>query len=234
MQSPNKTSKRFKEFKRRQAYRILPLFSALGRIMIRGLGSTLQLRYSGEGSVLKMVEERSPFVLVFLHGRQFLLVHGLRGWPLAIMTGISYMGEIQSRILESFGIKTIKGSSKGGGARVLATMVKMVRNGMVGAFAVDGPRGPYGVVKPGAVYVAKKLGVPLVPVTTSAASSTLITSAWDRYLLPFPFSSSLIQFGEIITLDDDLSDEAVRRDCRMVEKVLEDLTRQADESTGRN
>ena len=150
------------------------------------------------------------------------------------MTGISYMGEIQSRILDSFGVTTITGSSKGGGARVLATMVKMVRNGMVGAFAVDGPRGPYGVAKPGAVYVAKKLGVPLVPVTTSAASSTLITSAWDHYLLPFPFSSSLIQFGEIITLDDDLSDEAVGRDCLMVEKVLEDLTRQADESTGRN
>jgi lysophospholipid acyltransferase (LPLAT)-like uncharacterized protein len=234
MQSSNKKSKRFREFKRRQAYRILPLFSTLGRLMIRGLGSTLRLHYSGENRVLKMVEERRPFVLVFLHGRQFLLVHGIRGWPLVIMTGISYMGEIQSRILDSFGVTTITGSSKGGGARVLATMVKMVRNGMVGAFAVDGPRGPYGVAKPGAVYVAKKLGVPLVPVTTSAASSTLITSAWDHYLLPFPFSSSLIQFGEIITLDDDLSDEAVRRDCRMVEKILEDLTRQADESTGRN
>ena len=135
------------------------------------------------------------------------------------MTGISYMGEIQSRILEGFGVTTIMGSSKGGGARVLAQMVKMMRSGMVGAFAVDGPRGPYGVVKPGAVYIAKKLGVPLVPVTTSAASSTLITSAWDRYLLPFPFSRCLIQYGEIMKLDGDLSDEAIQRDCQDVEKI---------------
>ena len=234
MRTRNTKNRRFKEFRRRQAYRILPLFPLFGRLVISGLGGTLRVRYSGEGSVLKMVEERRPFVLVFLHGRQFLLVHGLRGWPLAIMTGISYMGEIQSRILEGFGITTIMGSSKGGGARVLAQMVKLVRSGMVGAFAVDGPRGPYGVVKPGAVYVAKKLGVPLVPVTTSAASSTLITSAWDRYLLPFPFSRCLIHFGEVIHLDNDLDDETVQRDCRMVEKTLEELTRQADESIGRD
>jgi lysophospholipid acyltransferase (LPLAT)-like uncharacterized protein len=180
-----------------------------------------------------MVKEKRPFVLVFLHGRQFLLVHGIRGWPVAIMTGISYLGEIQSRILEGFGVTTIMGSSKGGGPRVLAKMVKLVRSGMVGGFAIDGPRGPYGVAKPGAVYVAKKLGVPIVPVSTAASPSILVTSAWDRYLLPSPFSRSLINFGDVLHLDSDMSDEAVQRDCRMLENVLEDLTRQADESIGK-
>jgi lysophospholipid acyltransferase (LPLAT)-like uncharacterized protein len=201
--------------------------------MIRGLGSTLRVRLSGEAPVVKMVEDGQPFILAFLHGRQFLLVHALRGWPVAIMTGISYMGEIQSRILEGFGITTIMGSSKGGGARVLVGMIKLVRKGKIGAFAVDGPRGPYGVAKPGAVYASKKLGIPLVPVTTSAAPSALFTSVWDRYLLPLPFSRALVHFGEIINLDDDMGEEAVRRDCHMVGRVLDDLTREADELVGR-
>ncbi len=233
MRTRKQKARRFKEFKKRQAYKVLPIFPPLGSLMIRGVGSTLRVQLSGEAPVVKMVEDGQPFILAFLHGRQFLLVHELRGWPVVIMTGISYMGEIQSRIIRGFGYETIRGSKSKGGAKVLAKMTRLVRGGKIGAFAVDGPRGPYGVAKPGAVYVSKKLGVPLVPVTTSAAPSALFTSVWDRYLLPFPFSRALVHFGEIINLDDDMGDEAVRRDCHMVERALDDLTREADELVGR-
>ncbi|MDF1535052.1 MAG: DUF374 domain-containing protein [bacterium] len=233
METRNQKTRWFREFRKRQAYNVLPVFPPLVRSLIRALGFTLRGRFSGEGPVMKMVQDGQPFVLAFFHGRQLLLVHELRGWPVVVMTGISYMGEIQSRVLAGFGVTTVMGSSKGGGARVLAGMIKLVRKGMVGAFAVDGPRGPYGVVKPGAVYISKKLGIPLVPVTTSASPSALFTSVWDRYLLPMPFSRTLVKFGEIMVLDQDLSDEAIQRDCRLVEKVLEKLTRGADELVGR-
>jgi hypothetical protein len=223
----------FREWKRRQAYRILPVFAPLGYFLIKGLNLTMNVRFSEEPPVRKMLDSKSPFVLVFFHGRQFLLVHQLRNWPNTIMTSISYMGEIQALILKMFGYKTIQGSSSKGGARVLAKMIGHIRRGRVGTFAVDGPRGPYRDVKPGAIFAAKKLGVPVVPVSTSAWPSLIIENVWDRYLLPLPFSRGLVHFGEPMFLDRDVTEESIKRDCQRIGRVLEELEAEADALIGR-
>jgi len=223
----------FREWRRKQAYRILPVFPPLGFLFIKGLSLTIRTRFSGDASVQEMLNSKSPFVLAFFHGRQFLLVHQLRHWPNTIMTSISYMGEIQARVLKMFGYITIKGSSSKGGTRVLVEMVNNVRRGRIGTFAVDGPRGPYGEVKPGAVFTAKKLGVPVIPVSTSAWPSLLIENAWDRYLLPVPFSRALVHFGEPIFLDSDITEESIKKDCQQVGRALEKLEAEADVLIGR-
>jgi lysophospholipid acyltransferase (LPLAT)-like uncharacterized protein len=230
--SRSKTSP-FREWRRRQAYNVLPLFPPLGSFLFRVFGATLRIRFSGHLPVIDSVRSGEPFVLVFFHGRQFLLVQKLQGWPVAIMTSISYLGEIQSRILNSFGYMTIKGSRSKGGARVLARMVGFVRQGRIGAFAVDGPRGPYREVKPGAVFVAKKLGVPVIPVTTSAWPSVVMDSVWDRYLMPMPFSRATVHFGEPILLDRNLDDESVRLACQRIGHELVRLETEADDLIGR-
>jgi lysophospholipid acyltransferase (LPLAT)-like uncharacterized protein len=180
-----------------------------------------------------MLEAGQPFLMAFFHGRQFLLVHRLKSWPAAIMTSISYMGEIQSRILSGFGFKIIRGSSSRGGARVLGQMIRLVRQGNIGVFAVDGPRGPGGVAKPGVIFAARKLGVPIVPVTTSARPSFVLKSAWDRYLLPMPFCSALILFGSPWHPGDSLGEEAIREDCRKLEDILNELGKEADTLIGK-
>jgi lysophospholipid acyltransferase (LPLAT)-like uncharacterized protein len=223
----------FRVWKKRQAYRLLPMFPPIGKLLIRGIGASLRSRFTGHTEVLKMVESGQPFVLALYHGRQFLIVHELQGWPLAIMTSVSYMGDIQSRILDNFGYTTFKGSSSRGGAVALARVTRLVRKGLIGAFAVDGPRGPYKEVKPGAVFVAKKLGVPLVPVSTSAWPSLVFENAWDRYLLPLPFSRALVHFGEPMFLDGDISETSIEQDSQRLRRTLEDLEVEADALIGR-
>ncbi len=202
-------------------------------MLVKGLSLTLRTRFSGEAPVRELLDSKSPFVLAFFHGRQFLLVNQLRNWPNTVMTSISYMGEIQARTLKMFGYKTIKGSRSRGGARVLAEMINNIRRGRIGTFAVDGPRGPFREVKPGAVYAAKKLGVPVIPVSTSAWPSLIIESAWDRYLLPLPFSRALVHLGEPIFLDRDLTEESIQQDCRRIGRALEELEADADALIGR-
>ena len=223
----------FREWRRRQAYRLLPVFPPLGYLLVKGLSLTLRTGFSGDMPVRRMVESGSPFILTFFHGRQFLLVNHLQEWPNTIMTSISYMGEIQARILSMFGYVTIKGSSSRGGARVLVDMIQHIRRGRIGAFAVDGPRGPYREVKPGAVFTAKKLGIPVVPVTTSASPSLIMENVWDRYLLPLPFSRALVHFGEPIYLDNDVTEGSIDRDCLRIGHILEELETEADALTGR-
>jgi lysophospholipid acyltransferase (LPLAT)-like uncharacterized protein len=112
-------------------------------------------------------------------------------------------------------------------------MVGMVRRGRIGGFAVDGPRGPYREVKPGAVFVAKKLGIPVIPVSTSAWPSVTLKWLWDRYLLPMPFSRATVHFGEPMYFDKDLTDGSIEKDSHRIGEALAKLEEEADVLIGR-
>lgn len=232
MASRRKKIKVFRTWGKRIAYKAVPLLSAFGRIFIRSLWATMRVEYQGDERVLTMLKSDQPFLLAFFHGRQFLLVRGMEGYRAAIMASISYLGEVQTRILEGFGYEVIRGSSSRGGARVLGEMIRYVRQGRVGAMAVDGPRGPGRVVKPGIVFAARKLGIPIVPVTTSARPAILLRSAWDRYLLPLPFSRGLILIGSPWHPGEGGPD-GVMEDCKKLGRLLEELEIQANVLVGK-
>jgi len=233
MNLPRSRRRAFREWRKRQAYRVLPVFVPPVRFFIRFLGATMRVRFVHDKPVMEMLDSRQPFLFAFFHGRQFILVHEMKRWPVVIMTSISYLGDIQARVLSSFGFRIVRGSSSRGGVRVLAEMIRHVRNGDTGAFAVDGPRGPGGIVKPGIIFASKKLGVPIVPVTTSARPSILLHSAWDRYLLPLPLSRGLVLFGEPWHPGGGSGDEDIRSNCLELARILEDLEMEADALLGR-
>ena len=60
--------------------------------------------------------------------------------------------------------------------------------------ALDGPRGPRRGSKPGSLWLARRLGVPIVPVAVQARRAFRLGS-WDRSLIPFPFSRVEIKLG---------------------------------------
>jgi len=233
MKVPNTRRSPFREWRRSLAYRIVPVFSALGRFFIRSFWATMRVRLQDERPVISMLEAGQPFLVAFFHGRQFLLVRGLRGWPAVIMASISYMGEIQSGILEGLGYRVVRGSSSRGGARVLGEMIRFVRQGRVGAFAVDGPRGPGRVAKSGIVFAARKLGIPIIPVTTSARPSLFFGSTWDRFMLPMPFCRGLILFGSPWHPSGGPDPAGVREECVKLEEMLNELEIRADALVGR-
>jgi lysophospholipid acyltransferase (LPLAT)-like uncharacterized protein len=109
-------------------------------------------------------------------------------------------------------------------------MIRTVREGRDSAFAVDGPRGPYHVVKPGVLYLAAKTGNPIVPITSAVRRARIFDRAWDRYIFPLPFTSGVIAYGPAIapptsTEPDHLDDLSSR-----LGEQLERLTRQAEDS----
>jgi lysophospholipid acyltransferase (LPLAT)-like uncharacterized protein len=66
------------------------------------------------------------------------------------------------------------------------------------AFAVDGPRGPRGVVKGGAVVAARASGGVLVPMTSSIRQGFVVRSAWDRFAIAWPFTRVDVALGRPI------------------------------------
>jgi lysophospholipid acyltransferase (LPLAT)-like uncharacterized protein len=185
---------------RRHRWRRL-LGALLGSVARVWLG-TLRLR------VAPRVEDQgdeSPIVFAFFHGHQFPLLAWKHRRKTAVMVSLSADGEMQGSILAKIGFAVTRGSSSRGGARALVSLVKQMRTGLDAAFAVDGPRGPRGVCKPGALMLARNAGAKIVPMGSAATSAYVFHQAWDRYILPEPFATVGIALGE--AMDPNAIDE---------------------------
>jgi hypothetical protein len=137
-----------------------------------------------------------PWVLSFFHGTQWPLLAWRRRGATVVLVSLSRDGAMQAKALALQGLTVVRGSSSRGGARGLAAVVRAMKKRRAdAAFAVDGPRGPLGVAKPGAVLAAKKAGAWLVPMGSAAAHAVVLSRAWDRFVLAWPFSRVSVVLG---------------------------------------
>jgi hypothetical protein len=72
----------------------------------------------------------------------------------------------------------------------------MRRDGADAAFAVDGPRGPRGVVKGGAIVAARAAGAVLVPMAGLVRRGIVLRRTWDRFAIAWPFTRVDVALGD--------------------------------------
>ncbi|HEU4534137.1 MAG TPA: DUF374 domain-containing protein [Polyangiaceae bacterium] len=142
-----------------------------------------------------------PWCLALLHGQQFGLLAWPRRRPVVALVSRSRDGELLARALLGLGLEVARGSSSRGGAAALRAIVRRLRRGGAdAAFAVDGPRGPAGSVRPGALAAARAAGALVVPIAC-AARPAFVFRSWDAFELPLPFARVAIALGEPIDVD---------------------------------
>jgi lysophospholipid acyltransferase (LPLAT)-like uncharacterized protein len=156
-----------------------------------------------------------PWVLAFWHGTQWPLLAWRRRRSTVVLVSLSRDGRMQARALRMQGLRVMRGSTSRGGARGLAALVRvMKRDGVDAAFAVDGPRGPRGIVKGGAIVAARAAGAVLVPMAGAVRRGVVLHSAWDGFAIAWPFTRVDVALGCPI-------DPAVAPDARSeVERAL--------------
>lgn len=187
------------------------MLSMIGWTLINLWSRTLSIRLEGQEIPRRIEGEGISIIYAFWHGRQFLLIPSHRGSGIVLPVSESRDGEIQAGILKRFGFGIVRGSSKRKGARALMGLVDALRNRKSIAISVDGPRGPIYEVKQGITYLAGKLGLPIVPVTTSARRAWRLEKVWDKYLLPKPFSECIVLYGEPIMVNGTDEDELEKK-----------------------
>ncbi len=171
---------------------------------------------------LDAVSER-PWVLAFFHGTQWPLLAWKRRAPTVVMVSHSSDGAIQARALALQGFRVVRGSSSRGGVRGLAALVRrMKRERADAAFAVDGPRGPYGVAKGGAITAARAAGALLVPMGGAVEHGVVLRGAWDRFVLAWPFTRVTVTLGAPI--DPDVADARALLETAIVRANAEATT----------
>jgi lysophospholipid acyltransferase (LPLAT)-like uncharacterized protein len=157
--------------------------------------ATLRVRVVANPA-LDAVAER-PWVLAFWHGTQWPLLAWRRRRRTVVLVSLSRDGSMQARALGVQGLRVVRGSSSRGGARGLAAVVRtMKREGADAAFAVDGPRGPRGVVKGGAIVAARAARAVLVPIAGRVRSGIVLDRAWDHFAIAWPFSRVEVTLGD--------------------------------------
>ncbi len=218
-----------KKLRRRITYsdRFINFVASLAVFIITVYIKTLKIKYYFHPDFLKL--DRTKVFYGFWHGRQFLLVPSFGSWHISLMSDLSWAGEIQTRILSRFGYVVVRGSSKRRGAQALLAMKKVIEKGTAGAFALDGPSGPIYKSKPGIIFLAQKMGYPIVPLTTSADRAWILKKTWCRYLLPKPFARCYVAMGKpiwVLKKQTGLTAEELDR-------ILIDWTAQADQKVGR-
>lgn len=148
---------------------------------------TARVRLVGFDELLARWGRQERVILAFWHDRAVMMPLQVRGQPVCIMNSQSHDGEIVSRAIARWGIRSVRGSATRGGLRGFMQLVAAYRGGENLVLAPDGPRGPRHEVKPGIIQLAKATGAPIFPVSY-AARPCLRLGSWDRMIVPLPFA----------------------------------------------
>jgi lysophospholipid acyltransferase (LPLAT)-like uncharacterized protein len=135
-------------------------------------------------------------------------------------------GDVGVRIAHAFGFRTERGSTYRGAGRALLRMSRAAEEGRDVVFTPDGPRGPAETVSPGALIVAQRSGAPILPVAAGARRAWRLRS-WDRFLIPRPFATVTVVYGDALYVDEPTARHAAAEGERL-EQVMRTLTATAD------
>jgi len=179
-------------------------------------------------AVLKLRRQKKNFIYASWHSRFFYLLFSRRNEGIAAMASKSEDGEFASRVLHSYGFRTVRGSSSSGGEFAAFGMIKLLKRGFETAITVDGPKGPEKVLKPGIVSLAKITGVPLVPIA-SAFRDFFTTRSWDNFIVPFPFTRGVVAYGDPIYIPQDADENEY---TKIVTEKINETAEKADRLAG--
>ncbi len=204
---------------------------------VRLMRTTGRWRTEGGDHPAHYLTEGKPFIVAFWHQRLLMMPYTWRSVggdrPFNMLISSHRDGEIISRTIARFDIKTIAGSTgKGkGGAAALRQILKALKAGEVVGMTPDGPRGPRMRASDGIIQAARMAGVPIFPLTYSASNRKVIQS-WDRFILPLPFSRGVFHWGDPIFVDRKLDEEGMEAKRVELENALTELTQKTDQSLG--
>ena len=175
---------------------------------------------------LDILDANPRGVLASWHGRMQGPIFCVTYRRVLTMASLSSDGEVAAQAVGRLGLIAARGSTGRGGVKALELLQQWLVDGR-GSYAgltVDGPRGPFRKVRRGAVDLARRLDLPIIPCSFSARPRWMLTS-WDHMLLAPPFARMLVEFAApMAVLPDEPAYEAGTR----LKAILDNLTANLD------
>lgn len=197
----------------------------LGYPLLSMLGSSWRWKVSGAEHVDAIHARGLQPIHSFWHGRILPATLYFQRRGIVVITSENYDGEWIARIIQKFGYGTARGSTSRGGPRALLQLVREVKSKGV-AFTLDGPRGPAEIAQPGAVWLSKATGNPLMPFHCEAEASWTMKS-WDRTQIPKPFTTVAMAIGEPLYVPREANERALEEWRERLQQSLSECRNRA-------
>jgi lysophospholipid acyltransferase (LPLAT)-like uncharacterized protein len=181
----------------------------VGVMLLRLLGRTWRIRRTGAEHFERRREGGPATIFAFWHGQILPMLWVHRGIGAHVLISRHADGEIITRITESFGYLSVRGSTRRGGATALREIDRLLASGGEIAFTPDGPRGPRHSFAPGALVAAHRNGARLLLMGAEIDRAWRLRS-WDRFEIPKPFARITVHYAPPVPVPaEDVEDPSV-------------------------
>jgi lysophospholipid acyltransferase (LPLAT)-like uncharacterized protein len=194
------------------------LLAYVAATLARMVFSTVRLRVNDRSGFLTD-PPNDPRIMVFWHNRITAIAIGfLRHYPgthrsrkgVSVLTSPSKDGDILAGVMANLGMGAVRGSSSRRGSTAIRELTSLLDSGVDLAITPDGPRGPKYSLGMGAVFLAQKTGIPIMPFHAPYHSAIRLKT-WDNFAIPLPFSRVDITMDPYLIIDPEATDLEAER-----------------------
>lgn len=190
----------------------------------------------GQEHLDTVLSSKEPFIPCYWHQQQIFCIRYLLDQAanndtlkLGYLISPSKDGDVATAMFRDQNIHIIRGSATRGGAQALRDIYTVIRKDNVSPIVTpDGPTGPIYDCKPGVAMLAQLSKAPLLPLAY-AASKAWRLNAWDKFLIPKPFSQIVIGVGPSLSIEKEDAKDDFARACNTMNERLNELTRTCEQ-----
>jgi hypothetical protein len=210
-----------------------PLVNKLGGLLgaaaVRWWMSTLDYKAAYYDRTIDPVYPECEGQKIYIFWHEYILFPlYLRGHcNLAMLLSRHRDAEILSCAAYHLGFDFVRGSTNRGGVTAIRELLRKSRQ-MNLTITPDGPRGPRRRLAPGAIYLASRLGLPLVVMGYGYDRPWRIRAAWDQFAIPRPFSRARAVPSPPIYVPPNLDRDGAEYFRQKIEQLLNRLTDEAE------
>ncbi|HFD12436.1 MAG TPA: hypothetical protein ENJ32_08215 [Crenotrichaceae bacterium] len=194
----------------------------------------------GFDAIDRQRSHNAKMILCFWHGK-YVPIFALCGWQwvqkrhetAVAFTSLSPRGIVIGEICRQFGLDCVQLPDNGRKVS-FQLMQQAMQKHNTGVIAVDGPLGPKGVVKQGAIRIASELGYLLVPASVWTSHKWVMKKRWDDMEFPMPFSRAALAMGEPVAVDAEINKTEIRHLMSSLAEQINQLENQARKLTHEN
>ena len=174
--------------------------------ILRLIYATCRVKINGK------VDPSVQHIVLFWHGELIMMpfIYDMfysKKQRVHVMISSHRDGDFVAKIIESFGLDSIRGSTSSGAFALYKDAIRVLKNGDNICITPDGPRGPRHSVSNGSVKIAQSQNLPSIAINCHASSCWRFKS-WDKSFIPKPFAKIEYFISEPFYLKDLDFDDA--------------------------